>query len=132
MPCGTGHRDTTPGWFVSTRLAVPLVVEKPGGVGRFGCFDVSDSHVQSHVSPVNGPCLGLAPHDVAQVQCVERLGMLGEFIRPIWGAGHAAELFGSFNLFKGMDEHVIIDVLLVELDPAHLFFRFATLFRAGG
>src|SRR4029450_9451477 len=43
-PCGPGHRDTTPGVFVSTRLAIPLVVEKPGGVGRFGCFDLSDSH----------------------------------------------------------------------------------------
>ena len=56
--------------------------------------------------------------------------MLGEFIRPIWGASHAAELFGSFHLFEGMDEHVIIDVLLVEFDLAHLFFRFATLLRA--
>ena len=74
----------------------------------------------------------MAPHDVAQVQGVERLGMLGEFIRPIWGAGHTAELFGSFNLFEGMDEHVVVDVLLVELDPAHLFFRLATLLRAGG
>ena len=74
----------------------------------------------------------MAPHDVAQVQCVERLGMESEFIRPVWGAGHAAELFGSFNLFEGMDEHVILDVLLVEFDPAYLFFRFATLFRASG
>ena len=64
----------------------------------------------------------MALHDVAQVQFVERFGMLGEFIRPIRGTGHAAELFGSFYLFKGMDEHVIGDVLLAELDPAHLFF----------
>ena len=97
----------------------------------FGCFDVSDSYVQRHVSPVHGPCLGLAPHDVAQVQGVECLGMLGEFVRPIRGASYAAELFGSFNLFEGMQEHVIVDVLLVEFDPAHLFFRFAALFRAG-
>src|SRR5215475_15544908 len=65
-PGGTGHRDTTPGWFVATRLAVPLVVEKPGSVGRFGYFDVSNSPVKGHATRVNGPCLGLATPDVAQ------------------------------------------------------------------
>src|SRR5215831_5196022 len=29
-PGGMGHRDTTPGGFVAVRLAIPLVVKKPG------------------------------------------------------------------------------------------------------
>ena len=56
--------------------------------------------------------------------------MLGQLIGTVRGARNALELFGSFELIKRVDEHVVLNVTLIQLHPAHVFFWFPWQFRA--
>ena len=57
-------------------------------------------------------------------------GRMGKLVGPVSCAGHAAEFFDGFNPLEGVDERIVVDVLLFQNGPSYVFLRLARHFRA--
>ena len=109
--------------FVATRFGVPRRRET-GSVGRFGCFHFSDGMSGSRQPVMDRVRVGSARRHADPVASSASECRASD--PSHLGYGSRRRTLRQFPPFRRYGEHIVVDVLPVEVDPAHLFFGFAT------